>query len=75
MSMLMIRMIRYYQNHMSPSKPARCRFIPTCSQYAIEAIEIHGPVKGLGKAIWRVLRCNPFGGSGYDPVDKKKNVR
>lgn len=70
MRQLMIRMIRYYQKHVSPARPARCRFIPTCSQYAIEAIEKHGPIIGLAKAIWRILRCNPLGGSGYDPVDK-----
>lgn len=70
---VLIRMVRYYQKRISPSRPARCRFTPTCSQYAIEALEKYGVFKGLAKAVWRVLRCNPFGGSGYDPVDKNEH--
>ena len=65
---LLIMPIRFYQKYLSPLKPPTCRFTPTCSQYAIEAIRKHGPIKGLGLAIWRILRCNPWGGSGYDPV-------
>ena len=65
---LLILPIRFYQRYISPLKPATCRFTPTCSQYAIEAIRKHGPFKGLALAIWRILRCNPWGGSGYDPV-------
>lgn len=72
MGKAMIRVIRFYQRKISPARPARCRFIPTCSQYAIEAIEHYGAIKGLVKAIWRVLRCNPFGGHGYDPVIKEE---
>ena len=60
--------IRFYQKYISPLKPPMCRFTPTCSQYAIEAIRKHGPFKGLLLAVWRILRCNPWGGSGYDPV-------
>lgn len=60
--------IRFYRRYLSPLKPPCCRFTPTCSQYALEALRKHGPVKGLALAIWRVLRCNPWGGSGYDPV-------
>ena len=56
------------EKYLSPLKPPMCRFTPTCSQYAIEAIRKHGPFKGLALAIWRILRCNPWGGSGYDPV-------
>lgn len=67
-STLLILPIRFYQLAISPHTPAACRFTPTCSQYAIEAIRKHGPIKGLGLAIWRILRCNPWGGSGYDPV-------
>jgi putative membrane protein insertion efficiency factor len=48
--------------------PPSCRFTPTCSEYARQAIIKHGPFKGLYLAIWRILRCNPWGGSGYDPV-------
>lgn len=50
-----------------------CRFNPTCSQYAIEAIEVHGIFKGCLLAIWRILRCNPFSKGGWDPVPPKKS--
>ena len=65
---LLILPIRFYQKYISPLKPPTCRFTPTCSQYAIEAIRKHGPFKGFALAVWRILRCNPWGGSGYDPV-------
>lgn len=65
---LLILPIRFYQKYISPYTPPSCRFTPTCSQYAIEAIRKHGPIKGLLLAIWRLLRCNPWGSSGYDPV-------
>ena len=65
---VLIRPIRFYQKYISPLKPPTCRFTPTCSQYAIEAIRKHGPIKGFALAVWRILRCNPWGGSGYDPV-------
>ena len=65
---ILILPIRFYQLAISPHTPPSCRFTPTCSQYAIEALRKHGPLKGLGLAIWRILRCNPWGGSGYDPV-------
>ena len=65
---LLILPIRFYQKFISPLTPPTCRFTPTCSQYAIEAIRKHGPFKGLALAVWRILRCNPWGGSGYDPV-------
>ncbi|MBO7198525.1 MAG: membrane protein insertion efficiency factor YidD [Alistipes sp.] len=64
----LIWLVRFYQVCISPLKPACCRFTPTCSQYAIEALRKHGPIKGLILTIWRILRCNPWGGSGYDPV-------
>ena len=60
--------IRFYRKFISPLTPPSCRFTPTCSQYAIEAITKHGPFKGTWLAIKRVLRCRPGGGSGYDPV-------
>lgn len=65
---LLIQPIRFYQRYISPLKPPTCRFTPTCSTYAIQAIRKHGPFKGLALAVWRILRCNPWGGSGYDPV-------
>ncbi len=60
--------IRFYRKFISPLTPPTCRFTPTCSEYAIEAITKHGPFKGTWLAIRRVLRCRPGGGSGYDPV-------
>jgi len=60
--------IWFYQKAISPYTRASCRFTPTCSAYAIEAVEKHGAIKGTALSIWRVLRCNPFGKGGYDPV-------
>lgn len=65
---LLLLPIMFYQRCISPLTPPACRFTPTCSQYAREAIIKHGPIKGLRLAVWRILRCNPWGGSGYDPV-------
>lgn len=64
--------IRFYQKHISPHFPPMCRYYPTCSQYAAEAIEIHGPFKGFFMAIGRLLRCNILFPGGYDPVPPKK---
>lgn len=66
--LLLLVPIRFYQVCISPYTPPSCRFTPTCSEYAVQALKKHGPIKGLGLAIWRILRCNPWGGSGYDPV-------
>ncbi|HJU18934.1 MAG TPA: membrane protein insertion efficiency factor YidD [Stellaceae bacterium] len=60
--------IRAYQWLISPLLPPSCRFLPTCSDYAFEAIGRHGTVRGLALAAWRLSRCHPWGGSGYDPV-------
>ena len=60
--------IRFYQRVISPLTPPSCRFTPTCSQYAIEALQKHGPVRGLWLTLRRLSRCHPWGGSGYDPV-------
>lgn len=65
---LLVMPIRFYQTVISPYTPPSCRFTPSCSEYARQAIIKHGPFKGLYLAIWRILRCNPWGGSGYDPV-------
>ncbi|MBO7198816.1 MAG: membrane protein insertion efficiency factor YidD [Alistipes sp.] len=64
----LVMLVRLYQVCISPLKPPCCRFTPTCSAYAIQALRKHGPIKGSLLAIWRILRCNPWGGSGYDPV-------
>lgn len=69
---LIIVPIRFYQLAVSPLFPPSCRFTPTCSAYAIEAIRIHGPLRGSWLALRRILRCHPWGGSGYDPVPPKK---
>ncbi|MFY0652557.1 MAG: membrane protein insertion efficiency factor YidD [Cyclobacteriaceae bacterium] len=66
---LFILPILFYQYSISPLFPSSCRFSPTCSQYAKEAIQKYGPLKGLVKAIKRISRCHPWGGSGYDPVE------
>ena len=70
MKKVLIGMIRFYQKYLSPLKIySHCIFIPTCSQYGIEAIEKYGALKGTALTVWRILRCNPFNkNSGYDPV-------
>jgi putative membrane protein insertion efficiency factor len=69
MKKLFMILIRFYQRYISPCKPPCCRFIPTCSQYAYEAINKYGAIKGCALALWRLLRCNPFNhGDIYDPV-------
>lgn len=68
MSRLLILCIRFYQIFISPLKPLTCRFYPTCSAYAIEAIQKKGPVKGTWLAIKRIAKCHPFHPGGYDPV-------
>ena len=65
---ILILPIKFYQKAISPMTPPSCRITPTGSQYAIEALRKHGPIKGLYLAIRRILRCHPWGGSGYDPV-------
>lgn len=67
-SCLLLLPILFYQRCISPLLGPSCRFTPTCSQYAVEAIKKHGPFKGLYLTIRRLLRCHPWGGSGYDPV-------
>ena len=68
LSRLLVLPIRFYQICIFPLLGPSCRFTPTCSEYARQAILKHGPVKGLWLAIRRLLRCHPWGGSGYDPV-------
>ncbi|MBX3144328.1 MAG: membrane protein insertion efficiency factor YidD [Trueperaceae bacterium] len=65
--------VRFYRRFISPLKPApTCRFHPTCSAYAVEAVERHGVIKGTLLATWRVLRCHPFNPGGFDPVPPAK---
>lgn len=65
---ILILPIRFYQYAISPLTPPTCRFTPTCSEYARQALIKYGPIKGLWLATKRLLRCHPWGGSGYDPV-------
>ena len=67
-SWIFLALIAFYRSCISPLLPPACRYTPTCSQYAKEAIEKYGPFKGGWLALKRILRCNPWGGSGYDPV-------
>lgn len=60
--------IRLYQRFLSPLLPPSCRFTPSCSKYTVEAIQRYGAVRGGLMGAWRILRCNPFGKGGYDPV-------
>ncbi|HOX36512.1 MAG TPA: membrane protein insertion efficiency factor YidD [Candidatus Brocadiia bacterium] len=71
MKWLFIVPIRVYQRLISPMMPPVCRFQPTCSNYAIEAIEKKGVVVGCLMAVWRILRCNPLCAGGYDPVERE----
>ncbi len=64
----MMAVIRFYRRRISPCMPPCCKYYPTCSQYALEAIRRYGALKGGALALWRILRCNPFSHGGYDPV-------
>lgn len=68
LSKLLLGLVRFYQLSISPLFSPVCRYTPTCSAYALQAIQKHGPFKGTFLAVKRILRCNPWGGSGYDPV-------
>jgi putative membrane protein insertion efficiency factor len=67
--------IRLYQRLISPALPRRCKYEPTCSAYAAQAIREFGPLKGVVLAAWRLLRCNPFSHGGYDPVKAQRLFR
>jgi len=67
-SFLLLALIYIYQNFISPFLSARCRYIPTCSQYSKESIKKHGPYKGFILTFKRIIKCHPWGGSGYDPI-------
>ena len=67
-SLFFLSIIYIYQNLISPFIPARCRYTPTCSQYSKESIKKHGPFKGIVLTFKRIIKCHPWGGSGYDPI-------
>ena len=68
MRRLLMAIVRFYRTAISPLTPPSCRYDPTCSAYALEALERHGALRGSWLAFRRILRCHPWGGSGYDPV-------
>lgn len=68
MKKLLIALLKGYKRHISPYLGAACKYVPTCSEYAMEAIETHGVIRGLWLTFKRLLRCNPFAKGGYDPV-------
>ena len=67
-SFLLLAVIYVYQNFISPFLSARCRYTPTCSQYSKESIKKYGPYKGFILTFKRIIKCHPWGGSGYDPI-------
>ena len=78
MKRLLLALIRFYRKNISPARPPCCRFIPSCSAYAMEAIEVHGAVKGSLLALWRILRRHPFHREKsfiYDPVPPKRTKK
>jgi putative membrane protein insertion efficiency factor len=68
MKRVLLALVRFYRRAISPYRPSCCRYYPTCSQYAIEALEKYGAIKGGYLTVRRILRCNPFHEGGYDPV-------
>lgn len=71
MKKIMLALIRFYRAHISPHTPSMCKYIPTCSEYGLIAIERFGALKGGLLTLWRFLRCNPWSKGGYDPVPEK----
>ena len=75
MKRLLLALVRFYRKNISPARPPCCRFIPTCSAYALEAIEVHGALKGGLMSLWRIMRCHPLHKEQtfiYDPVPPKR---
>ncbi|MBP1561861.1 MAG: membrane protein insertion efficiency factor YidD [Oscillospiraceae bacterium] len=71
MKKILLLLVKFYRRYISPMKPPCCKYYPTCSTYAMQAIEKHGAVKGVLLAAWRILRCNPWSLGGIDPVPEK----
>lgn len=75
MKYLMIALVNLYKKIISPLFPARCKYYPTCSEYAVEAFKKHGFFKGFVLAVWRIIRCNPWSNGGIDPVPEKFTLK
>lgn len=73
MKRVALAVIRFYQRRLSPGAPPACRFQPTCSHYAYDAIDGYGVVRGGAMAAWRLLRCNPLNDGGFDPVPERRH--
>ncbi len=73
MKKLLIGLLKWYKRNISPNLGAACKYVPTCSEYAMEAIETHGVIHGCWLTLKRLLRCNPFAKGGYDPVPQPPN--
>jgi uncharacterized protein len=70
---LLSYLLRVYKFALSPMFPPACRYVPSCSEYSMEAVERYGAIRGSALAVWRILRCHPFAKGGYDPVIKERN--
>ncbi len=75
MRTLLLKLLAAYKRWLSPQLPAACRFTPSCSEYAAEAVTRHGALGGTWLALWRLLRCHPLGGRGLDPVPEEFGIR
>ena len=75
MRSVLVGPIRAYQRFVSPALPRRCKYHPTCSEYAVQAVRTHGVLRGVVLAAWRLLRCNPWSHGGFDPVDAQTIFR
>jgi putative membrane protein insertion efficiency factor len=73
--LLVLAPIRFYRRLISPALPPRCKYYPSCSEYAVQAVESYGILRGTVLAAWRLLRCNPFSHGGYDPVSAQTLFR
>lgn len=69
---ILVLLVRLYQVTLSPILGGQCRFVPSCSNYFLQAVRTRGPLTGLALGVWRILRCHPFSKGGYDPVPEKK---
>jgi putative membrane protein insertion efficiency factor len=65
---ILLAPVYFYKYYISPLTPTSCRFVPTCSEYTLQALQKHGPFKGVWLSVKRILKCHPWGSSGYDPV-------